>query len=66
MRNDAFAIVLHGKYTRDPFYLHGLTLIPVWISNHTPRGVWDGITYPFPNGGTVEVSEWISNFIHTL
>ena len=27
--------------------------------------VWDEITYPFPNynSATVEVSEWISNFI---
>ena len=23
--------------------LHGLTLIPAWISNHTPSKVWDGI-----------------------
>ena len=32
-----------------PFYLHGLSLIPVWISNHMPCKVWDEITYPFPN-----------------
>ena len=39
------------------FYKHGLTLIPAWISNHTPSNVWDGITYPFLNfnGCTVEV-----------
>ena len=31
-----------------------------------PGIVWDEITYPFPkfNGITVEVWEWISNFIY--
>ena len=40
-----------------PFYWHGLTLIPVWISNYMPSKMWDEITYPFLNfnGGTVEV-----------
>ena len=40
-----------------PFYWYGLTLIPAWISNHTPGKVWDEITYPFLNfnGATVEV-----------
>ena len=30
-----------------------------------PNKVWDEITYPFLNfnGATVEVEEWISNFI---
>ena len=39
-----------------PFYLHGLTLIPV-ISNHTHYDVLNEITYPFLNfnGATVEV-----------
>ena len=39
------------------FYEHRLTLIPAWISKHTPSKIWDGITYPFLNfnGGTVEV-----------
>ena len=48
-----------------PFYKHDLTLIPACISNHTPSKVWDRITYPFLNfnGCTVEVYEWISNFI---
>ena len=27
-----------------PFYKHGLTLIPAWVSNHMPSEVWDGIT----------------------
>ena len=41
------------------------TLIPAWVGNHMPYKVWDEITYPFPNfnGGTVEVWEWISNFM---
>ena len=43
-----------------PFYQHGLTLIPAYLSNHMPNKVWGGITYPFPNfrGATVEVWEW--------
>ena len=32
-----------------PFYQHGLTLIPTWISNHMPSNVWGEITYPFLN-----------------
>ena len=27
------------------FYLHGLTLIPVWISNYMPSKLWDEFTY---------------------
>ena len=40
-----------------PFYQHGLTLVPAWISYHMHSKVWDGITYPFLNfnGCTVEV-----------
>ena len=47
------------------FYQHGLSLIPALTSNHIHYNVWDEITYPFPNfnGTTVEVWEWISNFI---
>ena len=39
--------------------------IPAWISNYAHYNVWDEFTYPFPNfnGCTVEVREWISNFI---
>ena len=33
---------------RVPFYIHGLTLIPAWISNPMPSKVWDEISYPFP------------------
>ena len=32
-----------------PFYWHGLTLVPPWISYYMPSKTWDGITYPFPN-----------------
>ena len=32
-----------------PFYWHGLTLIPAWISNDNPAIVWDEIIYPFTN-----------------
>ena len=48
-----------------PFYKHRLTLIPAWISNYINYNLWDEIIYPFPNfnSGTVEVWEWISNFI---
>ena len=48
-----------------PFYWHGLTLIPAWISNHIHPKVWAEITYPFLNFNsvTVEVWEWISNLI---
>ena len=51
--------------TSGAFYSHGLTLIEAWISYYIHYKVWDGITYPFPNfkGATVEVWEWISNFI---
>ena len=40
-----------------PFYEHGLTLIPAWMSNYIHYTVWDEITYQFLNfnGATVEV-----------
>ena len=36
-----------------------------WISNYIHHRMWDEIIFPFPNfnGCTVEVWEWISNFI---
>ena len=51
--------------TRDPFNQHWVTLIPSWISDYIHFKVWGEINYPFPNfnGATVEVWEWISNFI---
>ena len=47
------------------FYQDRPTIIPAWICNNIPYKWWDGITYAFPNfnGCTVEVLEWISNFI---
>ena len=44
---------------RGPFYWHGLTLIPAWVSNYIHYKVWDETTYPFPNfnGATLEVWE---------
>ena len=53
-----------AHFSCGPFYWHGLTLIPAWISNHMPSKVWGEITYPFPNfnGCTVEVWEWINHF----
>ena len=41
--------------TWGPFYWHGLTLIPAWMSNHLPSKMWDEIIYPFPNfnGSTI-------------
>ena len=52
-------------HASSPFYKHGLTLIPAWISDHILSKVWDEIIYSFSNfnGCTVEVWEWISNFI---
>ena len=46
-------------------YQHGLILITAWISNYIHYKVWDEIIYPFPNfnGATVEVWEWINDFI---
>ena len=52
-----FNELMHPSHIIGPFYLHGLTLIPAWISNYTHYNVWDEITYPFLNfnGATVEV-----------
>ena len=57
------SIWLHISWV--PFYQHGLTIIPAWVNNYIHYKVWDELTYPFPNlnGTTVEVWEWISNFI---
>ena len=32
-----------------PFNLHGLILIPAWISNYIHYKEWDGIIYPLLN-----------------
>ena len=44
---------------------HDLTLITKWIGDYIHYNIWDVITYPFPNfnGATVEVWDWIRNFI---
>ena len=48
-----------------PILLTCFNLIPVWICDYIHYKSWDEITYPFPNfnGATVEVWEWVSNFI---
>ena len=52
-------------YTRGPFYSIVQILIPACISNFIPWQMCNEITYPVPNvnGCTVEVCEWICNFI---
>ena len=42
-----------------------IDLVAEWISNHIHSKMCGEITYPFPNldGATVDVWEWISNFI---
>ena len=42
-------------------YLHELTLIPVWISNHMLSKMWDEIAYPLTN--LSDVWQWINNLI---
>ena len=51
--------------SRGPFYYNFLTLITAWICHHMSNKVWDEITYPFPNfnNWTIEVWEWINDFI---
>ena len=48
---------IRAQDTSGHFYLHGVTLIPAWISNYIHYVVWDEITYPCVNfnGATVEV-----------
>ena len=52
----------HNRYSATKNHLF---LIAAWVSYHMPSKVWDEVTYPFQNfnGCTVEVWEWISNFI---
>ena len=51
--------------TWGPLDKYGSTLILAWIINHMPNKVWYEITFPFQNfnGATVDIWEWISNFI---
>ena len=48
-----------------PISLLWINLIPTWISSYIHYKVWGEIIYPFLNfnGATVDVWEWISNFI---
>ena len=57
--------IVSAMGTMCPFYYYGLTFTTTWISNYTCYRVWYEITYPFSNinGKTIEVWEWISNFI---
>ena len=50
---------------RWPLLLTWINLNTAWISNPIPTQVGDEITYPLPNlnGYTVEVWEWITNFM---
>ena len=65
----------HGKVhkmafnaARGPFYQHGVSVIPPWISDYIHYKVWDEFTYPFTNftGATIEIWEWIGNFLMHL
>ena len=48
-----------------PLYLHVITLILARFSNYINGKMWPKVMLPFPNftDATVEVWEWISNFI---
>ena len=70
------AIVFSRKWVTCKTYLFRPTdgLAPqdapllTWISNHMPSKVWDEIIYLFPNldSCTVEVWEWMSNYISMM
>ena len=53
---------------RDPFYKHELTLIPGCVNNSVSSKVRDKSAYPLSNfkDYTVEIWEWISDFISHL
>ena len=58
MKNKIIIIIYHYRIVAcGPFYYHGLTLFPAWISNYIHYKMWDEITYPFLNfnSATVEV-----------
>ena len=62
-------IIAYVKTQKIRFIIHYVKptaqLLFKHISNHMLSKVWDKITYPFPNlnGSTVEVWEWLSNWI---
>ena len=47
-----------GDDSRGPSYKHGLTLIPILVSNHMLSKMWDEITYPLPNLNSYTVEVW--------
>ena len=51
-----------------PFYKHGLKSTLAWINKYIHYKMWNEISYPVSNlnGCTVEVWEWISDFIPHL
>ena len=54
---------LMGNYIPNiwgPFYWHGLTLTPAWISSHRFNKVWDEIAFPFRdfNGCSLGMAKW--------
>ena len=61
IQNGPFTWKMKLKFpvSRNPFFKHGITLIPAWIYNQIPSIVRVKIIYPFPNvkGTTVEVRE---------
>ena len=59
------SIQCYGWWLFCPLLLICFNLIPAWISNYVHDKVWNEMTYTLPNfsGCTVEVWEWISNFI---
>ena len=61
LENEAFSWLALASFGLGPFYWYGLTLSPVWISNHLSSKVWDQMIYPFPkfNAWTIEFWEWI-------
>ena len=62
---DPFSLNL-WRNIKDPFYWHGFTLIPIWISNYIHYKGWDENTNPFSNFKCIAVEVWQSNFIMIL
>ena len=58
-------LVMHIQANELSHLCHQGPFLLTWISNYIHCNVWGEITYPFPNfnGSTVEVWEWMSNFI---
>ena len=41
--------MIMDKWPGNPFYKHGLTLIPAWMCNYIYYTVWDEMIDPFQN-----------------